>query len=290
MLQTNTHLMANQLDLYDNTSLELSRQVTKAYSTSFYTASKLFAPPVREAIWAVYGFVRLADEIVDTFDHIDQEAQLDRFSADFAEAMQQGLSLNPLLHAFQRTVKAYNIPDAYIQAFLDSMRLDLHKKDYTSEEETAAYIYGSADVVGLMCLTIFCHGDSALFEQLEAPARRLGSAFQKVNFLRDLKTDSLDLGRTYFSAVVGKSLDDNLKKQLEADIRQDFAAASQGVACLPRSSRLAVKVAFEYYKTLLVAIERTSPEQLLNERIRVSNLRKTVILLRCYLFHLLKRT
>lgn len=281
--------MVKQLELYDETSLALSRQVTKAYSTSFYTASKLFSPSIRRAIWAVYGFVRLADEIVDTFDHIDQEALFDTFSADFEEAMKQGLSLNPILHAFQQTVKRYSIPDDYIRAFLNSMRQDLHKKDYTSVEETADYIYGSADVVGLMCLTIFCNGNKALFDQLELPARRLGSALQKVNFLRDLKTDNLELGRTYFSAVVGKSLDADLKKQLEADIRQDFEAARQGVARLPREARLAVKVAYEYYLTLLAAIERTTAEQLYNERIRVSNVRKTLILLRCYLSHHLIR-
>lgn len=281
--------MAKQLDLYDQTCLTISRQVTKAYSTSFYTASKLFSPSIRQAIWSLYGFVRLADEIVDTFDHIDQEAQLDKFTVDYEEAMRQGLSINPILHAFQQTVKAYHIPEDYITAFLNSMRLDLHKKDYINDEETAAYIYGSADVVGLMCLTIFCNGDKTLFNQLEEPARRLGSAFQKVNFLRDLKTDSLDLGRNYFSAVVGKTLDNKLKKQLEADIRHDFEAAKLGLVQLPRGAKLAVKVAYEYYLTLLAAIERTDSERLLNERIRVTNIRKSLILIRSYLSHQLKR-
>lgn len=272
----------NQVELYNQVSFRLSREVTKSYSTSFYSASRLFGSEIRLAIWAIYGFVRLADEIVDSFDGHDQETLLRDFETDFETAMEQGLSLNPILNAFQRTVRTFDIPLDYVQAFLSSMRADLIKKDYATSQEAADYIYGSADVVGLMCLTVFCKKDPVLFKDLEESAGKLGSAFQKVNFLRDLKNDQEQLGRRYFPSLVGKPLNETVKKEIIADIRSDFRVAHIGLQKLPVEARLAVSVAFDYYVALLNRIERTSADQLLSKRIRVPNSIKVWIIARAW--------
>ncbi len=277
--------MTKQLELYHRTSFEIARLVTRAYSTSFYTASKLFPHSIRQAIWGIYAFVRLADEIVDTFDHIDQENELNLLTSAYYDGFTHNLSLNPILHAFIIVVHKYDIPDEYVQSFLNSMRQDLYKSEYSSMQETAGYIYGSASVVGLMCLKVFCYGNPALFSDLMTPAMRLGSAFQKVNFIRDLKEDKHQLGRTYFPSIVGRKLDETLKHDLVLDIRHDFEAAYEGLKRLPRESRLAVLVAYRYYQTLLRKIERAKASTLENRRIRVSNIHKTYILLETWLFH-----
>ncbi|MDD2328688.1 MAG: phytoene/squalene synthase family protein, partial [bacterium] len=200
--------------MYRKLSFDMSREVTRLYSTSFYSATQLFPHTVREAIHGIYGFVRLADEIVDTFHGHDQRALLDRFEADYDFAQEQGVSTNPVIHAFLTTVNRYHIDDAYIRAFLASMRADLDKKIYTTRLEADQYIYGSADVVGLMCLRVFCDGDEQLFGELVAPAMRLGSAFQKVNFLRDLRLDVMELGRIYFPGFTMEQFDEATKQDL----------------------------------------------------------------------------
>jgi len=275
--------MIKQVELYENVSFYLSRDVTKKYSTSFYSASLLFSSEIRLAIWGIYGFVRLADEIVDTFKDFDQKKLLDNFEKDYYTAMEQGISLNPILNAFQKTVKRYEIPDEYIQSFLTSMRNDLVKKDYNDAQETASYIYGSADVVGLMCLKVFCSNDEKLFLELKQPAMKLGSAFQKVNFLRDLQIDLEVLGRTYFPQIVGKRLEETAKQEIITDIRADFQEARLGLLKLPNGARLGVSVAYDYYLTLLRKIERTPANEMLKKRIRVPNRIKLLILVKAYL-------
>jgi len=269
--------MNNQVDLYNRVSFQLSREVTKGYSTSFYSASRLFSPEIRLAIWGIYGFVRLADEIVDTFEGFDQEKLLDDFEKDYYTSLEQGISLNPILNAFQLIVRKYDIPDSYVQSFLKSMRKDLTKKDYKNEQEATDYIYGSADVVGLMCLKVFCIKDELLFNELEQPAMKLGSAFQKVNFLRDLKNDQEMLGRTYFPHIVGQELDEVVKEKIIFDIKNDFKAAKIGLSKLPRDARLAVYVAYDYYLALLIRIERTPANELLSKRIRVPDVVKGLL-------------
>lgn len=281
--------MINQVELYNQVSFRLSREVTKAYSTSFYSASRLFSPEIRSDIWGIYGFVRLADEIVDTFEDYDQEKLLNDFEADFYAALEQGISLNPILNAFQSTVRKFDIPTIYVRAFLNSMRTDLFKKDYDSQQEASDYIYGSADVVGLMCLKVFCKKDQSLFKILEEPAMKLGSAFQKVNFLRDLKNDQELLGRRYFPLMVDKKMDEDAKKEIIADIKRDFRAAKLGLRMLPGEARLAVSVAYDYYLNLLKRIERTSADQLLSKRIRVPNAIKGLIFTKAWVLHKLIR-
>lgn len=260
--------------MYRALSFGVSREVTRLYSTSFYSATQLFSPPVREAIHGIYGFVRLADEIVDSFHGHDQRALLDRFEADYDFAQQQGVSTNPVIQAFLLTVNRYRIDDAYIRAFLSSMRADLDKKIYTTQLEADQYIYGSADVVGLMCLRVFCDGDDRLFGELVIPAMRLGSAFQKVNFLRDLRQDVLELGRVYFPGFTMEQFDEATKRELVRDIEADFAEALKGIRRLPDSSRLAVYTAYQYYMRLLGKIRETPAAELVTRRIRVPNAEK----------------
>lgn len=259
---------------YRKLSFGMSREVTRHYSTSFYSATQLFPPTVRGAIHGIYGFVRLADEIVDSFHGQDQQALLDRFEADYDFAQEQGVSTNPVIHAFLITVNRYHIDDAYIRAFLASMRADLEKKVYTTRLEAEQYIYGSADVVGLMCLRVFCDGDERLFGELVTPAMRLGSAFQKVNFLRDLRQDVMELGRVYFPGFSMEQFDETTKQELVRDIEVDFAEALKGIRRLPDSSRLAVHTAYRYYMRLLDKIRNTPAGELVTHRIRVPNAEK----------------
>ena len=259
---------------YQDLAFEMSREVTKKYSTSFYSATQLFPPVVREAIHSIYGFVRLADEIVDSFHGFNQQALLDRFEQDYYFAVEQGVSSNPVIHAFLTTVRKYEIDDAYIQAFLSSMRADLEKKVYTTKLEADAYIYGSADVVGLMCLKVFCNKDPQLFQRLITPAMRLGSAFQKVNFLRDLKEDVLQLGRIYFPCFSLEHFDEKTKQELVRDIENDFAEARKGIAQLPSDSHLPVQTAYLYYLRLLEKIKETPAGELVRRRVRVANAEK----------------
>lgn len=263
---------------YHNLCFDISKQVTKAYSTSFYTATQLFDADIRSAIHSIYGFVRFADEIVDSFHAFPQKSILERFEQDYYFAAEQGISANPILHSFQLTVKQYGIPDEYIQAFLNSMRADLEKKAYKTKLESNQYIYGSADVVGLVCLKVFCGNNTSLFQSLREPAMRLGSAFQKVNFLRDLKYDVFLLGRTYFPDFSIENFDDRAKDRLVKEIEADFKASYAGIRQLPDNSRLAVTVAYKYYLGLLEKIRQTPASRLLSKRIRVSDFHKFALL------------
>ncbi len=269
--------------LFDNVSFDCSKRLTKAFSTSFSFSSQLLPPDQREAIYATYSFVRVADEIVDTYHDYPQEKLLDRFERNLNEALETHISTNPILNAFQNTVYKYNIERELIDAFLKSMRLDLQKKEYKTREEYQEYIYGSADVVGLMCLRVFVEGDNEMYEKLKDSAMKLGSAFQKVNFLRDLKNDMETLERSYFPQIDFEHLDNETKNDIIHDIVMDFDEAFIGIRQLPDSSRLAVYIAYVYYKKLLRIIKRKKPEKIMQSRIRVSNSIKMWLLFKSYL-------
>lgn len=268
--------------LFDATTAQCSQLVTKAYSTSFSWAVRLLGPSIRPHIYNIYAFVRFADEIVDTFHGYEKEQLLNDFEADYYKALEAGISLNPILNSFVLTVKKYNIRDEFVQAFLRSMRMDLHKKEYRSFEEYREYIYGSADVVGLMCLQVFVKGDDKQFEQLREGAMRLGSAFQKVNFLRDIKADTETLDRQYFPHVDLMALDKASKQLIVKEIEADFDAAYKAILALPVEAKLGVYTAYVYYKRLLKKLKMTPHHQILNTRIRVSNPRKVSLLMKSY--------
>jgi phytoene/squalene synthetase len=240
----------------------------------------LLCKEARQAIFSIYAFVRLADEIVDTFHDYDKKKLLDKLESEYYEAFKDGISLNPILHAFQKTVKKYNIADEYIQAFLKSMKYDLDKTTYHNDKEKDDYIYGSADVVGLMCLKVFCNGDESEFDKLREPALKLGSAFQKVNFLRDIKNDIENLNRTYFPEIAEGHLNESSKDKIIADIENNFDVALKGIKQLPKNARFAVTAAYYYYRTLLHKIKKTPAEQILASRIRISNITKFFLLLK----------
>lgn len=269
-----------KMKLYRKTAFKTSKVVTQNYSTSFSFATSLLNKKHSDAIYAIYGFVRFADEIVDTFHKHDKKKLLDQFEKDLYQSIEMGISLNPVLHSFQHVVKKYNIPSDYIKAFLTSMKYDLEKKVYKTKLESDNYIYGSADVVGLMCLRVFCDGDEKQFNELKIPAMKLGSAFQKVNFLRDLKDDTIKLGRTYFHNVDIKNFDDKTKNQIILDIKNDFAEAYQGIKKLPDDSKVAVLLAYYYYKNLLFKLEKTKARSIMQKRIRISNFKKIMLLLK----------
>lgn len=266
--------------LYDQVSFETSKLVTKSYSSSFSSATSLLDPEIREAIYSIYGFVRYADEIVDTFHGYDKEYLLSKFESDFYEGLRRGISMNPILHSFQQTVRKYHISDDHIRAFLRSMRSDLSKNVYMNEKEMSDYIYGSADVVGLMCLKVFVNGDEGLFNHLKVPAMKLGSAFQKVNFLRDLKDDTEALNRKYFPQLSNTAFDNKAKDQIIQSIDEDFEAALIGIRQLSGRSKLAVYVAYQYYCVLLKKLKRSSASSILNRRVRVSGPIKVLLLMK----------
>lgn len=268
--------------LYDKVCFAASRLVTRHYSTSFSIGVRCLGREIRNAVYGVYGFVRIADEIVDTFLDQDREALLDGFEAEYNRSLEQGVSANPVIHAFCEVVRRYRIDDSLVRAFLKSMRTDLYQSRYT-EAEIGDYIYGSAEVVGLMCLTIFVQGDQERYRQLEPYARSLGAAFQKVNFLRDLGSDSLELHRLYFPALREGPLTEMAKKQILDDIYADFRHAKEGIRRLPDCARLGVYTAYLYYLSLARAIAATPCERLPESRIRVSNLRKALLFGRAYL-------
>ncbi|MGK0279304.1 MAG: phytoene synthase, partial [Litorivivens sp.] len=270
-------------ELFDTSSEGCATLITKKYSTSFSIAVKLLAPSVRQAIYNIYGFVRVADEIVDSFHDFEQKVLLDRFEDEYAFALKHGISSNPIINAFERTKSQYNIDDELVQAFLNSMRADLTKQNYASQEEVDAYIYGSADVVGLMCLKVFVNGDQSEFDRLKDPAMKLGTAFQKVNFLRDFKHDFDQLKRSYFPNVDSNSLSTEQKDFIVREISQDFYDAYQGIKQLPKEAKFGVYVAYKYYMQLLKKVDRASAADLQEKRIRVSNWTKTYLLLNCYM-------
>ena len=268
--------------LFDNVSQQCSRVVTKSYSTSFSSAVKMLAPSIRQDIYNIYGFVRFADEIVDSFNDYNKELLFNKFEEDLNLALEHKISLNPILNAFQATVHQYNIPKEMINAFMHSMRLDLTKQDYNTTEEYNEYIYGSADVVGLMCLKVFVGGNTEQYSLLKDSAMRLGSAFQKVNFLRDLKADFEDLSRTYFPNTNLNQLDEASKKLIIDEIEADFAAAYGGIKKLPIEAKFGVYTAFKYYSKLLTKLKKTSSNEIKNARIRVPNYQKAALLMHCY--------
>ena len=266
------------MELFHDTSFKISAVVTKNYSNSFYLSTLLLDKRVKTAIHGIYGFVRFADEIVDTFHSYDKEYLLNKFETDMHEAIENKISLNPVLNSFQLAVNEYRVPMPYIDAFMNSMKMDLTKKEYLTNAETAAYIYGSANVVGLMCLKVFCKENTKLFGELVASAEMLGSAFQKVNFLRDLQTDIELLERNYFPQFDKNKFDEATKVQLIAEIEQEFDIALEGIKRLPGRSKLAVYTAYNYYRKLLIKIKHSEASSILKERIRISNVRKLSIM------------
>ncbi len=269
-------------ELFDSISNESATLITKKYSTSFSIAVRLLAPDIRQAIYNIYGFVRVADEIVDSFEGYPKEELLNRFEGEYQYAIEIGISTNPVINAFQKTVKEYNIEAKLVESFLKSMRADLNKQVYENQEEIDEYIYGSADVVGLMCLKVFVKGDQEKYLNLKKPAMKLGSAFQKVNFLRDLNEDFENLNRSYFPNINPNKLSETDKKKVLTEIKKDFEEAYVGIVKLPKEAKLAVYVAYKYYSNLLYKIEKTPSAILKEKRIRVSNPKKMYLLIVSY--------
>ena len=265
------------LELYNNTCHECSRLVTNRYSTSFSLGIKMFEKKFRTPIYAIYGFVRFADEIVDTFHGYPKAALLNRFREDTYRAIEEKISLNPILNSFQEVVNKYQIENGLIDAFLESMEMDLHHSNY-GKGLYEKYIYGSAEVVGLMCLRVFCEGDKVKFEQLKSPARSLGAAFQKINFLRDLKSDFDDRGRVYFPGVDFTDFTAEDKKRIEQEIKKDFDDAYLGIVQLPQGARLGVYLAYVYYLNLFKKIKKTAAAKVKEQRIRVNDGKKLYLL------------
>lgn len=267
--------------LYDQTTLECSKLITQRYSTSFTLGIKTLDRKFHLPIYAIYGFVRYADEIVDTFHDKDKKSLLDQFTKDTYVAIADRISLNPVLHAFQLIVNQYKIDLDLIAAFLKSMSMDLDFKTY-DDSCYHEYIYGSAEVVGLMCLKVFCEGDKKAYDSLKAPACKLGAAFQKVNFLRDLKSDYEERGRVYFPGVDFMTFDKSAKELIEEDIQKDFDEALDGIRRLPKGAKLGVKVAYLYYQKLFDKIKNLPPEIIVHQRIRIPNTKKLSLLLGTY--------
>ena len=268
--------------IFDNVSYDCSKIVTNSYSTSFSLASKMLSESIRQDIYNIYGFVRFADEIVDTFHEYDKEVLFNDFEKEMYKAVENKISLNPILNAFQKTVHQYNIQPELYEAFMKSMRLDLHKTDYLTDAEYKEYIYGSADVVGLMCLKVFVSGDEKKYNDLKDSAMHLGSAFQKVNFLRDLKADFEELNRTYFPNTDLRQLDEASKLKIIQEIEEDFEKGLKGILKLPVEAKFGVYTAFIYYRKLLNKLKKTPSLEIKNTRIRVPNYQKLGLLAKSY--------
>ena len=268
--------------IFDTVSKRCSKEITESYSTSFSLATRMLTSEIRQDIYNIYGFERQADEIVDSFHDYDKLTLHNRFEEDLAYALDHKISTNPVLNAFQETVHRYEIDREFIDAFMQSMRWDLSKKVYETDEEYKSYIYGSADVVGLMCLRVFVKGDHKLFKELKSSAMALGSAFQKVNFLRDLKNDFEQLERSYFPGVDLRQLDDASKQKIIAEIESDFHKGLSGIFKLPNAAKFGVYTAYKYYLRLLKKLKRVPSEQIKNKRVRVANIQKVDVLARSY--------
>jgi phytoene synthase len=266
-------MQASQIDLYNQTCFDCSRLITQKYSTSFSIGIKAFDQNFRAPIYGIYGFVRLADEIVDTFHEHDKHRLIAEFRQETFKAIEQKISLNPILQAFQVVVNQYQINHDLIDAFLCSMEMDLDKKIH-DKESYQAYIYGSAEVIGLMCLKVFCGGDDKQYLHLLPAARSLGSAFQKVNFLRDIKSDLEERGRTYFPEIDFNNFGEDDKQRIEIDIKKDFDAGFEGIKQLPKGTRLGVYIAYIYYFQLFEKITRLPASTVVQKRIRISDTRK----------------
>jgi len=275
--------------LFDEASSACSKLVTKKYSTSFSLATKMLSPKIQAAIYNIYGFVRFADEIVDSFHGYDKEHLLLKFESDYYESLKFGISLNPIINSFIHTVTEYKIQDELVKAFLKSMKADLNKTIYTSDEDYKEYIYGSADVVGLMCLKVFVNGNQEKYDTLKDAAMRLGSAFQKVNFLRDIKDDFEVLNRSYFPNVKLQGLDADAKEEIIKDIEDDFNYAFQnGILKLPAEAKFGVYIAYRYYLRLLKKLKKVPISEIMQSRIRISNTMKVNLLARSYVKYKLK--
>ena len=273
--------MSREVKLYNEVSSYCSELITKKYSTSFSLGIKTLHKNIHKHIYSIYGFVRFADEIVDTFHDLDKEKVLDQFEKDTFESIENNFSANPVLHSFQMVVNQFNIDKKHIKAFLNSMRMDLTMKKF-SEDEYKNYIYGSAEVVGLMCLKVFCNNQKK-YNELEPYAISLGSAFQKINFLRDIKSDNDERGRVYFPGVDYSTFSTKDKVEIEEDIEKDFNHALIGIKKLPSVARSGVYLSYNYYRELLKKIKFLDAKRLKKERIRVSNFKKFIILLSSYI-------
>ncbi len=272
------------MNLFDHTTFGCSRLITQAYSTSFTLGIKTLHKKFHDPVYAIYGFVRYADEIVDTFHAYDKEKLLSQFTQDTYTGIEEKISLNPVLHSFQLVVNTYHIEHNLIASFLKSMEMDLYQHTY-SDDVYQEYIYGSAEVVGLMCLRVFCEGNNTMYERLKEPARSLGSAFQKVNFLRDIKSDFQERGRTYFPGIDFTNFTAEEKRRIEQDIQEDFDHAYQGILGLPVSARLGVYLAYVYYLNLFKKIKNCSASRIASERIRIPDNRKFALLIGTYFRH-----
>lgn len=271
-------------ELFDAVSIKCSRMTTKAYSTSFSLGIYCLDKKLRDPIYAIYGFVRFADEIVDSFHDYNKAVLLAKFKQETYQAIDDGISLNPILNSFQHCVRQYQIPADLIEQFLKSMEMDLEQKSYDIDGYQE-YILGSAEVVGLMCLKVFCEGNATMYEDLKPYAMSLGSAFQKINFLRDLNADYVGLGRTYFPGIELNHFDQKSKQEIEASIHHDFEEGFKGIKLLPRSSRLGVYVAYVYYRALFNKIKNTPSELVLKSRIRIRNRHKATLLAYSFVKH-----
>ena len=270
--------------IFDELSYEASKITTKRYSTSFSLGIRFLNKKLHKPIYAIYGFVRFADEIVDSFHGFDKQYLLDDFKKQTFDAINHGISLNPILHSFQETVNKYQIPHDLIHTFLHSMEMDLNKQVY-DRSKYEEYILGSAEVVGLMCLKVFVNGNEEVYNKLKFQAMKLGSAFQKINFLRDLKADYKELGRSYFPNVEMNEFNDQVKKEIEKDIARDFKTGLEGVKKLPKEARFGVYVAYIYYHNLFVKIQNKSATTILNERVRIPNNKKLSFLFYSFIKH-----
>ena len=273
------------ISLFNEISQEFSKQVTNKYSTSFSLSTKTLDSSIRNHIYNIYGFVRFADEIVDTFHDFPKKKLLENFEKNLLMALDNKISLNPILNSFQITIHKFNIDYSLIEAFLKSMRWDLNKKKYKSQKEYKEYIYGSADAVGLMCLKVFVNGDQLKYDELIPNAMALGSAFQKVNFLRDLKNDFENLNRSYFPNIDFTNFSEESKKRIINEIKNDFNLALKGIKKLPNTSRLGVYTAYKYYLKLLYKLEKTPSLKIKTTRIRIPNYQKINLLLYSYFKH-----
>ena len=269
-------------NIFDEVSYSCSENVTKTYSTSFSLATRLLSENIRKDIYNIYGFVRFADEIVDSFHDYNKTELFNDFSDDLEKALANKIHLNPILNSFQHTFHKYNIDKDLVDSFMKSMRMDLTKKKYSTVKEYKEYIYGSADVVGLMCLKVFVQGDSKLYNKLKSNAMKLGSAFQKVNFLRDLKADKEDLNRTYFPNTKFEKLNESEKNEIINEIENDFKDGLEGIKQLPIDAKFGVFMAYRYYNQLLKKLKKTPATEIINRRIRVPNLKKIELLTRSY--------
>lgn len=269
-------------EIFVKTSLECSKNITRSYSTSFSFGIKALHRELHNPIYSIYGMVRYADEIVDTFHNYDKKALLQKFKQDTIEAIEQKISLNPVLFSFQKVVNQYAIPIGLIEAFFKSMEMDLYETVY-NQSSYSEYIYGSAEVVGLMCLKVFVNGDNEMYNRLESSARALGAAFQKVNFLRDMGSDFNERGRTYFPGLDFINFKEKTKQQIEKEIAEDFKLAYTGIGQLPAAAKRGVMLAYAYYTRLFIKIRNVPVNKIIETRIRISDIQKAFILLKVLL-------